>query len=325
MPLIVYGGIAMYIASKALSDTLIARGPVSAGRLAVAQWIPISVLAMAAVVTGREPVAVGLVFSTSVACLALAVGTVALMGLAPVAARARRSWVMLVPVGLLGFLMGLHGSVSLLNAGVLALEGVCVLLLWNDRGEGTRPAVSSEPGSKNTVGFRAVGFRAVQCVLALVLTLEGAWLSLKGVDRVATGSELATAGLLTATLLSPLLVLPIVGTATELSQRDQSAVAISSQVGIALLNVCGLLPLLVTASWGRQILSQHLSGSFVFTPLPFPLVVWRVDALVLVALALFLLPVAIGKWSITRMQGLAMICGYVVYLAMVVIVSAMQV
>jgi Ca2+/Na+ antiporter len=321
LPLVVCAGVAMYIASKALADAITGGDSTAAGRLAIGQWIPIAVLAVAAVISNRQQIAVGLIFSSAIACVSLAVGAVAFLGLAPVSANSRRNWGMMVPAGLLAFLAGLRGSISLFNAGVLAIQGICVLLLWNDRPD---PATAADPLPVARPG-RGVGFRSAQFVLALLVSGIGAWLALHGIDKMAAGSEFASAGLLTATLLSPLLVLPIIGTGTELSHHNESGVAVTAQIGVAMLNATALLPIVVATSYLRQLVLNHFSFAFDFTPVPFPLAVWRVDVVAFIALGLFLLPVAIGRWSISKMQGLALMCGYVVYLALAILIGMQRI
>jgi hypothetical protein len=149
----------------------------------------------------------------------------------------------------------------------------------------------------------------------------GAWLALHGIDRVAATSEFASKGLLTATLLSPLLVLPVIGTGTDLAHRNQSAVAIGSQIGIALLNLTALLPIVVIASLIQQRVASRSSPGFSFIPVPFSHSVWRVDMMALVILSLFLLPVGLGRWSISRSHGLGLMCAYLLYLALWIMVQ----
>lgn len=317
LPLIVFAGLAMYIASKALADALTAGDTGQPGRLAIGHWIPIAVLAVAAVMVNHADISVGLIFASSVACLSLAAGAVVFLQALPVTTAARQSWAMLVPAGLLAFLVGLHGSISLFNAAIFAVQGLCVLILWND---GPPKAMRLEPLPVARPG-RGMEFRVAQFALAAMLAAVGAWLALHGIGQVSAHSEFATAGLLTATLIAPLLVLPIIGTGTELSQTHQSAAAVSSQIGVALLNICALVPLIVLAAYFKQIITAHGGSADLFGVLkgisvPFPLAVWRVDVLVLMILALFLLPVSLGRFSLARAQGLLMMLGYAVYLAM---------
>lgn len=309
----------MYIASKAISDALVGGRVGLPGRLAIGQWLPIAVVAVAAAVTHRQAMAVGLVFSTAVACLSLATGAVGFLGASSGPPVVRRSWAMLVPAGLMVFLAGFGASISLFDAGILALQGVCILLLWNDGSPG-----KSQSSSPVRAGRGAV-FRILQGLLGLMLAVVGSWFGMRGIDEVAASSEFATAGLLTTTLLSPLLVLPIIGTGTELAQQKESTTAISSQVGVALLNACLLLPMVVVAVSVRQMIVQKSIGMENLVSLPFPLAVWRVDVVILIALGLFLLPVAMGKWSISRVQGLGLMLGYIIYLGLAIIVGVLRV
>jgi Ca2+/Na+ antiporter len=319
LPLIVCAGVAMYIASKALADAITGGDSSSPGWLAIGQWIPIAVLAVAAVLTNHQEIAVTLIFSSSIACLSLANGAVAFLGLSAITAGSRRSWGMLVPASLLAFLAGIRGSISLFHAAVLAIQGLCVLILWNDRASsakdaGTVPPPIGRPG-------RSAALRTIQFVLAILIAGVGAWLALHGIDRITATSEFASAGLLTSTLLSPLLILPIIGTGTELSHRNQSAVAVGSQIGIALLNITALLPMIVVASLIQQFIVNHSQPGFSFVPVAFSHSVWRVDLVVLVILGLFLLPVGLGRWAISKGQGLALMCAYLLYLALWVMVQ----
>jgi hypothetical protein len=163
-------------------------------------------------------------------------------------------------------------------------------------------------------------------------------------EEVSVGSEPASSGLLTATILSPLLILPMIGTSTELAQRNRGSMAVDAPMGVALLNICALLPIVVMVADAKQWLLQRLLPRFkapwvvdgllprlhlhptplvppaVFElhPFPFPLGVWRVDVVMLTALGLFLMPVALGRWSLSRRQGLGMMVGYAIYLMLAI-------
>jgi hypothetical protein len=336
LPLIIAAGIALYVATKALGDALVAGRAGMPGRLAFGQWVPIAMVAMVATITGRQSLAMGLIFSTAVACLSLATGAVGFFGVAVIAPAARRSWAMLVPAAMLSFLIGFHSSISLFNAGLLALQGICVLLLWIDRTD-AKPDAAPIP-----LAGRGILFRLAQLLLGFVLAIEGGYFAMHGVDLAAAGTEFATSGLLAATLIGPLLVLPIIGTGTELAQRNQSATAIGSHVGVALLNICLLLPMVVVTDVFRQMvlrvhenlhvqllqpvhfsdLIQAIQKTFPMENIagfPFPLAVWRVDVILLIAVSLFLLPIALGKWSISKLQGLGLMLGYAFYLGLTVL------
>lgn len=308
-----------YIAAKAMADSLCGADRTQGGKLAIGHWIPIAMLAIAAGYLGQPEIAIGLIFSSSIACLSLALGSVAFLDPVQLANGSRRSWTMLVPTAMMTFLIGIHGSITLFNAGLLALQGVCVLMFWNDRSP-TTPAAPIPV----TRPERGVEIRAVQFVLALAMAGAGVWLARRGVIEVAASAEYASVGLLTATLLGPMLILPIIGTGTELAHQHQSSAAISAQVGVALLNLCALLPLTVLAgafhvSFGSTPIHWP-SVSFDSTfAMHFPLAVWRVDVILLIVLGLVLMPVALGRWSVTRMQGVLMMLGYLFYLVMTLV------
>jgi len=334
LKLIVVAGIAMYITSKALSDALGGGRTDSPGRLAVAQWLPTAVLAVAAVAGNRPAIAMGLIFSSSIACLCLGTGAVALLGFPPAPSSARRAGTLLLPAALLASLAGFQGAISLGIAGLFSLQGLVVILLWTDpanKTTGLTASAASDLPLKRQARYGGKNlFRVLQFIIALALAWVGAWLALHGVDQVSSGSEFASAGLLTATILSPLLVLPIIGNGTELSQRNQSATAVDSQMGVVLLNICALLPIVVFTSYARtsaiylsSIVTQRmhqpstgttLPAAIEFHAMPFPLGVWRVDVVMLIALGLLLMPVALGRWALSKQQGLAMMVGYAVYL-----------
>jgi Ca2+/Na+ antiporter len=235
---------------------------------------------------------------------------------------------MLLPAGLLAFLAGFGGRISGLDAGVLLLQGLFVLWLWIEPARPQSPAPVIAMETEPAKPIRALLLRILQLLLAITLAAVGAWLAMAGIDRAIATSDLASAGLLTAMMLCPLLVLPIIGTGTELAQRNQSAAAVSAQVGVSLLNVFALLPLLVLIGHRHELFSavlQQMIAVFHFTShvsqpvdpvVIFPLAVWRVDVVMIIALGLYLMPIAIGKWKMTKLQGAALMLGYAVYLVL---------
>jgi Ca2+/Na+ antiporter len=46
----------------------------------------------------------------------------------------------------------------------------------------------------------------------------------------------------------------------------------------------------------------------------FPPPMWRIDNVILIVVGVFLLPVAIGKWSLSREEGMVLIAAYFFYL-----------
>ena len=338
--------VAVYVAGRAAADATAGGRPASGGRLAVGHWVPVAVVTVVAAMAGQFAVAVGLVFATAVGCLSLGLGTLAVVAPHAVAApvAARRTWPLLVPAALLTLLAGFHRDVPWVAAVALAVEGACVLAVWRDRRADAPPADPPAP----VPGWVPPWLRPVQLLLAVGLAIIGAYLAMAGLTGAASANEAATPGLLTATFLAPLVVLPILGTGADLAHRGAAAAgeAASALVGVALLDACLGLPLAVAAAVGRARLAAALSADpaiarawrpwlgmvapvvgtgastrpvptvavGVSAAVPFPLAVWRVDVVVLTVLAVAVTPVALGRWPIGRRQGVALLAGYVAYL-----------
>jgi hypothetical protein len=69
-------------------------------------------------------------------------------------------------------------------------------------------------------------------------------------------------------------------------------------------------------------LSDDSPELFPAPALPFPPALWRVDTVILIVLAMFLLPVSVGRWALARGAGIALVLGYLAYLAVALIVGA---
>jgi hypothetical protein len=220
---------------------------------------------------------------------------------------------MILPTALLVFLAGFRGELTILHATVLAAQGIMVLILWNDR-----PSAAPQPPAKHR------WLRVIQFILAIALAGIGAWSAVHGMERASHTNEAATPALLAATFLSPLLLLPLLGAGVDLVHRGLADVAATACVGLTLLNMCALVPILIAVSYARGQLADHLKSAPQFLnqflipggPLQLPLTVWRVDIVALIVLGLFLLPVGMGRWKLTRGQGLGLIFGYAAYLAL---------
>jgi Ca2+/Na+ antiporter len=59
-----------------------------------------------------------------------------------------------------------------------------------------------------------------------------------------------------------------------------------------------------------------MPAEVVVQALAYPLGVWRVDTVLLAALGLMLLPVALGKWTLGKAEGFAMLFVYAIYVVL---------
>ncbi len=316
--LLIGAAVALWIAARFAADALIGAAAPTAGKMALGHWIPIAAVALGAMLLNRPAVAMGIIFSTAVAALALGSGIVILLSARLGPPSGRNVLTMVLPAALLVFLAGFHGELTIFHAVALALEGIVILLL-------RAPDQAADPSPLPRFGM----LRSVQLILSLMLAFLGAWAAVRGVDHAGDAGPLVTAGLLSATFLSPVLVLPLLIASVDLVKRGQSWTAITSQVGLALLNICALTPLIIAFSYLRGFLADHpwhlpqflqpflIAGG----PVLLPVAVWRLDIVALIILGLFLVPPALGRWTVARSHGLGLICGYSIYLLLNVLLT----
>jgi hypothetical protein len=170
----------------------------------------------------------------------------------------------------------------------------------------------------------------IQFVLAVALAGIGAWAACHGMEQASHANEAASPGLLAATFLSPLLLLPLLGAGVDLVHRGQAETAASACVGLTLLNMCALAPILIVISYVRGFAAEHVKTVRPFIqrllidggPVQLPLGVWRVDVVALIVLGLYLLPVGLGRWKLSRTAGIGLIGGYAAYLALTLLLGA---
>lgn len=197
------------------------------------------------------------------------------------------------------------------------------------------PAAATSPGTPTHPWF---SWRALQWSLSAVLAFFAGWLVVRGTLIADVSSHWLRPTILIAGAVSPLLVLPLLAVGTDLAQRNQSGEACSACVGLALLNLLGLLPLLIVGWAVRCVLTDGLpaagyasvragvlqpaSAWFMRLPsLPLPLTTWRIDAIVITVVGFALLPAALGRWRLGRIEAVALIAGYAAYLAVSALLS----
>jgi Ca2+/Na+ antiporter len=297
--LLVFAGVAAHYAGTSIAIGALARAEVAApGRRAIAQWLPLLATAMAAVLMRQPDMAVALVFGGSVACLSLVLGMSTYVSPLQEFPPSRRLWPLVLPAALFTLLAGFRGTLGWFHAALLLAMGAGFLPLWLDRSPSLSAVPTDAPATSSTSHSSAPGV-----LVALVLAAVAAWATAHGAIAVADQSRLLSPPLLGSAVLSPFLLLPALGNASMLCQQGRSGEAVTSLVGTVLLNLCVLLPLVVV-------------GTYVMThgPTPYPLIVWRVDAVVLLILAFALVPVAAGRWLPGRLESMLLVLVYAVYL-----------
>lgn len=348
--LLVLGGVGLYIGSWAAADALSRRGdrglPAGRlpGRLAVGHWGPVALVALLAAASGRADIALGVVFGTTVAVLALGVGVVTYLAPPDALPPTRRAWPFVLAGALLVLVAGFSGRLTPVHGVMLLLLGVAVLGVW--RAAAAEDVAVERVLSRGAAGpadeLRELpppgdrGLRIAQAVLAVGVAAAAARAAVDGAVVGDNTSRVFRAALLAAGVLSPLLTLPMLATGTDLAQRDRSAEASGAFAGVALLNLFALLPAVIlvwyvrtfaaAGPWrppvaprsagGFRILWLHLSSLYARgQPMPLPVSVWRVDVVLLAVLGLLLVPVALGRWVIGRLEATGLVLAYAAYLA----------
>jgi Ca2+/Na+ antiporter len=198
--------------------------------------------------------------------------------------------------------------------------GVAIAAVWLETPEPVE-ATDEAPGN-----VPRGGQPMVIMLLALILTLLGGILAVRGtLDASAVHDEmhrLIYPGTLAATILSPLLILPTLGTAASVAQRGYTGRAISALVGTVLFNLCLLLPIAILL-WQLNPAGWHFEITKAFNihwdrshKLPFDIAVWQIETVSLVVLGFGLIPVSLGRWSIGRIESTVLIIAYAVYVLM---------
>jgi Ca2+/Na+ antiporter len=300
--------------SAMLAASIIAMRP---GWRAVLNWIPIAVAVLITRCMGWPQIAVGLVFGTSVALLSVGIGSItAVAPIGPAPQGWRRIWPFTLVAAILVFLSGFTGSLPWTDAVALLVEGMIVFSLWND------------PQSENAFGSPAapVAARDVLQIAAWIIAaifvagLGGVFI-VHGMTALRQQHPQISPGITAASLLSPCLIIPLLPFDRHVARQGAGWVAVSGLVGMVLLNLCLLLPVLAMAPYVRE--AMHIVS---FSPLMidlrayapramiYPWGVWRLDAMLLLILAAFFAPVGLGKWNLTRRDGVALSLIYLIYL-----------
>lgn len=389
---VILGAAALYAGSRLAVEALVGTGPGRPGWRAVGHWMPIICVVLAAVLYRRAEVATGVVFATAVASLSLVMGILAFFS--PLAAHpaGRRPWPFVLPAALLPLIAGFSGHLTWTHALMMLILGGAVWALWTDPAAREVQAgdfpfrdvfAAAAPAPADDAPAPHAGTNWLRLTVALVLAVVGGWAAVRGVVRTAESSRYLPAGMLAASVLSPVLTLPMLSTGSTLAQRGHGPSMAATLVGVVLLNLCALLPAAVIL-WHVAPVVSHYTAPFVSggsanpevptpptsapaaTPwatqpatgsatqpttrpttrpavrptappapgtaaqapatgsaaaMPYPLSVWRVDTVVLVVLGFVLVPVAMGRWVLGRVEAAGLIVGYAVYLALAMYVT----
>lgn len=310
-----------YVAVRVLVDVFAWKSGYSLTR-SLCCALPLIVLVIIAMV-GRDPaMAVSTIFASSVAALSLVLGSVLLSSSTHTIVEShQREWAFVLPAALIILLMGLKSQFSLSHALILLAEAAIVAMLWTDPRR-VRPVSTSLELQPTPVSGRSADI--VRAVLAILLCVVGGLLASTAASAVSAQWRLPGNGFISAVLLGPAMMLPLVGTGTQMAHEHRQGEVISTLVGLVLINLLIILPGAIVAAFALNFdtaTTQPAAESFIrqiFTRpvLTFPHATWRVDTMMILILSMFLVPLSLNRWLPARLEGVALIVAYVCYLMM---------
>jgi Ca2+/Na+ antiporter len=301
--------VGLYVAARVGSDAVARLAGDTPFVRAVFHWIPVAAVALTAAasaaralkLTGTWDVdswnlCIGTIFGSSVAALCLIPGIVASSG---ATAAVPRRGIFVLPAAMLVLLCGFSGKLTVWHAGALAIEGVMIGSVALGKRRGARDVLP---------GFAAKGVAVIDVLLCLSLVGLTAWAANQGMRHAVMEMRGLTPNLVGSLVLGPLLMLPLIGTAQALSAEGRAADAAALPVPIVLLNLCLLLPVAIVVSLRGQDLMAASD--------PFPMMLWRIDSVLLTILAAFFVPGALGRWRLHRGEGVLLVACYCVYMVL---------
>jgi Ca2+/Na+ antiporter len=302
--LLIAGGVTQYVATRISTTVLGGADAAAPAGIAIGQWLAILATTVAALVMGQPMVAISLIFGSSVACLSLVLGMTTYVNPVKQLPAARRVWPLAFVVALFLLVAGFAGHLAWYHAVMLLIMGGTYLAVWSEA-----PDTAGAPMPQAVSKRIAWG----PLLLAIVLLCFGAWAAVNGALRSA--ARTMSPELIAATVLSPLLLLPILGIGTTLAQQDHTDRVVTALCGVVLLNLCLLLPVVILFEFAVGI--KHGNPQ----PLVYPLVTWRLDTLLLLLFGFAMVPLSLGRWIFGRAEASLLIAIYVSYILIEIALS----
>jgi Ca2+/Na+ antiporter len=319
----------LYAAGRIATFALTRADGSDPGRRAIAQWVPIAGSVLCAICMNRADIALSLILGTSVASLTLAVGMVTWLNPLHVLPPTRKVWPFVLPAALLVLMAGFSAHLAWWHALMLLAFGGAILAVWLEAPE-IPEVLDAAPESRPPDGQAAVIM-----ILVIAMIILGGVLAVLGTLKTCAmrdqGRPMLYPGTLAATILSPLLILPTLGTASSVAQRGYPGRAVTALIGTVLLNLCLLLPIAILL-WHFRPGLWNGDPSRAFNvrwdrrhTLPFDLAAWQIETVGLVVLGFGLIPIALGRWMLGRLESTLLILAYGGYVVMLAVFGMYQV
>ena len=329
--LLLLGGVAgLLVSALFASRSASQQRPGRPGAIALRHWLPILAAAFVASLLHHTEIAAAIAFGTSVVLLSAAVGFVLIVApVDDVPAEASRIWPILpVPV-LLAFVVGFNGTVGWFEALVLATQGGVLLILWNmdDTPRRALPVTSpAEPAQPPTApSWLSVG-KTGELLAAIAVALVAAWAMTRGAERLYEQDHRYPTSVIASTLIGAALAMPMAYTGGALASAGRPWEALTANIGVVFLNLGALLPLIIIIPTAMALPHSIAAATAPvnWTPVMYPRIPWRIDAVALLILSLLFVPASDRKLKLDRQIGGWLIAGYGIYLFAVALMAARE-
>lgn len=289
------GGLALlYASAQTLSGAIAYALPHAVGRRAFWHAAPIGAAAIVASALGHSEMALGMVTGASVAVLSLVPGVCKVMATSEDSGAAVDSrCAMLLGAVLLLWVIGLRAEINWLGAICLAVQGLLLVGVWRESADVRRPSIGS----------------LLIFVLSIAVAALASILAVHGAVRLRGELSTLTSAIFAAALVTPVLILPVLGECIRLTEEHRANDARIVQTVMAMILITGILPLCVAVSYWR---ARMLAGGV--GEIAFPYGTWRVDSVVLVILALWIFSGQSFSRGWRKFEGMLLILIYGVYL-----------
>jgi hypothetical protein len=216
---------------------------------------------------------------------------------------------------------------------MLLMLGLAVMNLWVGSVADDSSAAAGAQAEDDEPHVPSGGMRWtrwLQLALAFALAVVGAWAAARGAASAEQSARILTGVVLAGTVLGPLLTLPVLGSTAQLAERGHAGSALATLLAIVLINLCAVLPVIILTHYALTAFSPAVVAAATqpanlqqvnLRAVPFPLISWRVDCVILVVLGFAMIPLSLGRWTISRIEAGVLIFAYAFYLAMVAILS----
>jgi len=314
----------LYFACRVAMRAAIGPRASSPGRRALCQWLPVAATAIAAIFTHHPAMAVAIIFGTSVAYLSLVLGMTSYVAPMHSDAARPRAWAFILAPVLLSLLAGFGGVLTALHAGMLLILGVTILAVWRE--DAAMGTVSASSKTNDAAALNMDGMRWVQLVVAIGLASAAGTAAVLAAALAAQQSPLPSESLVALSVLSPMLILPSLRTCVTVAELGDVQGAVSAIIGTVLLNLCVLLPIAILLWYPvngislKTIVSLQPAAADLSAPaqgLVYPIGIWRLETIVLLVLGFGLIPIALGRLTLARIESAILVVGYALYLAAV--------